>query len=136
MYCDSVASLINLVPGVTAASDRVLGRWPEMGGVHLIDSTSKSKAAVSKILLGEYDRVFVAVKQVLFEQPGKNGMSKKLSMTRKFNRPLSRRLDRCDRVIQNESRDPFGGKVYYVTMQITFLTRANSGMGNVICIVT
>ena len=39
------------------------------------------------------------------------------------NRPLSRRLDRCDRVIQNESRDPFGGSVYYVTMQITFLTR-------------
>ena len=35
-------------------------------------------------------------------------------------RPLSRRLDRCDRVIQNESRDPFGGNVY-VTMQITFL---------------
>ena len=39
------------------------------------------------------------------------------------NRPLSRRLDRCDRVIQNESRDPFGGNVYYVTMQITFLRR-------------
>ena len=39
------------------------------------------------------------------------------------NRPLSRRLDRCDRVIQNESRYPFGGNVYYVTMQITFLTR-------------
>ena len=38
-------------------------------------------------------------------------------------RPLSRRLDRCDRVIQNESRDPFGGNEYYVTMQITFLTR-------------
>ena len=37
--------------------------------------------------------------------------------------PLSRRLDRCDHVIQNESRDPFGGNVYYVTMQITFLTR-------------
>ena len=37
--------------------------------------------------------------------------------------PLSRRLDRCDRVFQNESRDPFGGNVYYVTMQITFLTR-------------
>ena len=41
----------------------------------------------------------------------------------KFNRPLSRRLDRCDRVIQNESRYPFGGNVYYVTMQITFPTR-------------
>ena len=39
------------------------------------------------------------------------------------NRPLSRRLDRCDRMIQNESRDPNGGNVYYVTMQITFLTR-------------
>ena len=40
-----------------------------------------------------------------------------------YYRPLSRRLDRCDRVIQNESRDPFGGNVCYVTMQITFLTR-------------
>ena len=38
-------------------------------------------------------------------------------------RPLSRRLDRCDRVIQNESRDPFGDNVYYVTIQITFFTR-------------
>ena len=38
-------------------------------------------------------------------------------------RPLSRRLDRCDRVIQNESRYPFGGNVYYVTMQVTFITR-------------
>ena len=37
-------------------------------------------------------------------------------------RPLSRRLDRCDRVIQNESRNPNGGNVYYVTMQSTFLT--------------
>ena len=26
-------------------------------------------------------------------------------------------------MIQNESRDPNGGNVYYVTMQITFLTR-------------
>ena len=38
-------------------------------------------------------------------------------------RPLSRLLDRCDRVIQNESRDPFDGNVYYVTVQITFHTR-------------
>ena len=38
-------------------------------------------------------------------------------------RPLSRRLDHCDRVIQNESRYPFGGNVYYVTMQITLITR-------------
>ena len=36
-------------------------------------------------------------------------------------RPLSRRLDRCDRIIQNESRDPSGGNVYYVTMQMMFL---------------
>ena len=43
--------------------------------------------------------------------------------SKRRNRPLSRRLDRCDRVIQNESRDPFGGNVYYVTMQITFFTR-------------
>ena len=47
------------------------------------------------------------------------GMSDRLA----DHRPLSRRLDRCDRVIQNESRDPFGGNVYYVTMQITFPTR-------------
>ena len=49
-------------------------------------------------------------------------------------RPLSRRLDRCDRVIQNESRDPFGGNVYYVTMQITFLTRKfGNGERNMQC---
>ena len=28
-----------------------------------------------------------------------------------FNRPLSRRLDRCDRVIQNEGDDSIGGNV-------------------------
>ena len=39
------------------------------------------------------------------------------------NRHLSRRLDRCDRMIHNESRDPNGGNVYYVTMQITLLSR-------------
>ena len=39
------------------------------------------------------------------------------------NRPLSRRLDRCDRVIQRDAKDPFGGNMYYVTMQITFFTR-------------
>ena len=51
-------------------------------------------------------------------------------------RPLSRRLDRCDRVIQNESRDPFGGNVYYVTMQITFLTRNfRNGERNLHCYV-
>ena len=49
-------------------------------------------------------------------------------------RPLSRRLDRCDRMIQNESRDPFGGNVYYVTMQITFLTRKfRNGERNLHC---
>ena len=52
-------------------------------------------------------------------------------------RPLSRRLDRCDRcdrVIQNESRDPFGGNVYYVTMQITFFTRKfRNGERNLHC---
>ena len=53
-----------------------------MGGIHLIDSTSKSKAAVRKILLGEYNRVFISVKQVFFELPGKNGISKTLLMTR------------------------------------------------------
>ena len=46
-----------------------------------------------------------------------------VKLLKQVNRPLSRRLDRCDRVIQNESRDPFGGNEYYVTMQITFLTR-------------
>ena len=49
-------------------------------------------------------------------------------------RPLSRRLDRCDRVIQNESGDPFGGNVYYVTMQITFLTsKFRNGERNLHC---
>ena len=49
-------------------------------------------------------------------------------------RPLSRRMDRCDRVIQNESKDPFGGNVYYVTMQITFLTRKfRNGERNLHC---
>ena len=41
----------------------------------------------------------------------------------KFPRPISRCLDRCDHVVQNEFRDPNGVNVYYVTMQITFLTR-------------
>ena len=49
-------------------------------------------------------------------------------------RPLSRRLDRCDRMIQNESSDPNGGNVsccffssdVYVTMQITFLTNKSA----------
>ena len=49
-------------------------------------------------------------------------------------RPLSRRLDRCNRVIQNESRYPFGGNVYYVTMQITSLTRKfRNGERNLLC---
>ena len=49
-------------------------------------------------------------------------------------RPLSRRLDRCDCLIQNESRDPFSGNVYYVTMQITFLTRKfRNGERNLHC---
>ena len=39
------------------------------------------------------------------------------------NSPIPRRLDRCDRMIQNESRYPNGGNVYYVTIQITFLSR-------------
>ena len=34
--------------------------------------------------------------------------------------PLSRRRDRCDRVIQSEAKNPLGGNV---TMQITFFTR-------------
>ena len=38
-------------------------------------------------------------------------------------RPLSRHLDRCGRVIQNESGDSNGGNVWYVTMQITLVTR-------------
>ena len=34
---------------------------------------------------------------------------------------LSRRLERCDRVIQNESDGSIGGNVQYVTMKITFV---------------
>ena len=41
-----------------------------MDRIHLVDSTSKSNAAVRKILLGDYDRVFIAVKQVFLDQPG------------------------------------------------------------------
>ena len=44
------------------------------------------------------------------------------------NRPLSRRLDRCDRVIQNESRDPFGANVSTSQCKLRSL-RANSGSG-------
>ena len=52
----------------------------------------------------------------------------------RHHRPLSRRLDRCDRLIQNESRDPVGGNVYYVTMQIKFLTRKfRNGERNLHC---
>ncbi len=48
-----------------------------------------------------------------------------------YHRPLSRRLDRCDRVIQNESRYPFGGNV---TMRITSLTRKfRNGERNLYC---
>ena len=37
-------------------------------------------------------------------------------------------------MIQNESRDPFGGNVYYVKMQITFLTRKfRNGERNLHC---
>ena len=46
-------------------------------------------------------------------------------------RSLSRRLDRCDRLIQNESSGTFGGNVDKLHS-----LRANSGMCNVICIVT
>ena len=57
-----------------------------------------------------------------------------VTFARQCNRPLSRRLDRCDRLIQNESRDPFGGNVYYVTMPITFLTRKfRNGERNLHC---
>ena len=61
-------------------------------------------------------------------------VSKHWLLSNRSHRPLSRRLDRCDRVIQNESRDPFGGNVYYVTMQITFLTRnIRNGERNLHC---
>ena len=53
-----------------------------------------------------------------------------------LHRPLSRRLDRCDRVIQDEVGDPNGGNMCScsgatctsrdVTMQITFLTRKSA----------
>ena len=50
-------------------------------------------------------------------------------------RPLSRRLDRYDRVIQNESRDPFGGNACTTSQCKLRSLRANSGIKNVICIV-
>ena len=49
-------------------------------------------------------------------------------------RPSSRHLDRCDRVIQSEAKYPFGDNVYYVTMQITFFTRKlRNGQRNLHC---
>ena len=41
----------------------------------------------------------------------------------RLNKPLSRRLDCRDRTIQSEPSETKGGNMYYVTMQITFLTR-------------
>ena len=38
--------------------------------------------------------------------------------------------------IGSEARDPFGGNVYYVTMEITFPIPEFVRVGNVICIVT
>ena len=50
------------------------------------------------------------------------------------NRPLSRRLEGCDRVIQKESDDYIGGNAQYVTMQIMFVTRKfRNGQRNVHC---
>ena len=46
----------------------------------------------------------------------KSDINKRVPQGRDTTRKLTR-------VIQNESRDPFGGNVYYVTMQITFPTR-------------
>ena len=48
--------------------------------------------------------------------------------------PLSRRLDRCDRVTQSEAKYPFGGNVYYITMQITlFMRKFRNGQRNLHC---
>ena len=52
------------------------------------------------------------------------------------NRPLSRRLDRCDRVIQDESGDSNGGNVCLTSQCELRSLRVNSGMLNVIRIVT
>ena len=41
--------------------------------------------------------------------PRRRGVSSALAL--RVHRPLSRRLDRCDRVIQNEGDDSIGGKV-------------------------
>ena len=48
-------------------------------------------------------------------------------------RPLSRRLDRCDRVIQDETGDSNGGNTSQCDLRSL---RVNSGMLNVIRIVT
>ena len=52
-----------------------------------------------------------------------------------FNRPLSRRLDRCDRVIQDEVGDSNGAVCKTSQCELRSL-RVNSGMLNVIRIVT
>ena len=54
---------------------------------------------------------------------GRNGGKRQAFMKYVYNMSLSRRLDRCDRVIQVESGDSVGGNVEYVTMKITFVTR-------------
>ena len=38
--------------------------------------------------------------------------SSEVVITPAYHRPLSRRLDRCDRVIHNESGDPNGGNMF------------------------
>ena len=51
-----------------------------------------------------------------------------------YYRLLSRRLERCDRVIQKESDDSNGGNVQYVTMNITFVLRkSRNGQRNLHC---
>ena len=59
----------------------------------------------------------------ILETAARNSRSRPLrSLRTPIHRPFSRRLDRCDRMIQNECRNLNGGNVYYFTMQITFLT--------------
>ena len=64
----------------------------------------------------------------------RNNHIKQHDSAKESHRPLSLRLERCDRVIHKESDDSIGGNAQYVTMKITFVTRKfRNGQRNVHC---
>ena len=89
---------------------------------------------INSVLLWIGQRVGVA--NLTFEVSTKKTANALTAVHLQYHRPLSRRLDRCDRVIHNESGDPNGGNMCSfsgatctsrdVTMQTTFLTRKSA----------